>query len=100
MGDGECVALVKKAIPGLPRTVDWKAGRFVKGDFSIPAGALIATLNESGKSTGHAALYKGQDAEKLHVIDQWNVRDPKTGEIMAKGVLGLMKSISTNRANA
>jgi hypothetical protein len=61
-GDGECVALFKKAIPGLGATPTWKEGEKLKGlgDPPMAPGTAIATF-ENGKypnrSTGnHAAI--------------------------------------------
>ena len=74
IGTGECVDLVKAAA-NTPRTPFWRAGRLVQGDGSIRPGTIIATFDETGRYTGHAAIYMGQDQRGLTVIDQWNVRD-------------------------
>jgi hypothetical protein len=48
VGDGECVALVKKAA-GAPPTKDWRQGDKVQGNPDIKAGTLIATFDPDGR---------------------------------------------------
>jgi hypothetical protein len=81
IGDGQCVALVK-LICGCPQTALWKRGALVKGIPILP-GTAIATFappsaehphglyenDTHGRS--HAALYLGQDAVGIRVLDQW-----------------------------
>jgi hypothetical protein len=73
VGTGECVALVQAAT-GAPRTTEWRPGVQVQGNVNIRPGTAIATFDDDGHYTGHAAIYLGQDAHGIHVIDQWNVR--------------------------
>ena len=80
VGSGECVALVEKAT-GAPLARSWSKGKAVKGDLSIPKGTAIATFNAQGRyssmPTGnHAAIYLGQNALGLQVIDQWSGQPP------------------------
>ena len=55
--------------------------RLVKGNMSIRPGTAIATFDRDGHygnhtdGRSHAAIYLGQDAERIHVIEQWNVWD-------------------------
>lgn len=74
VGSHQCVALVQHYAKA-PHTAHWRAGKTVKGDMSIPVGTAIATFVD-GKypnlGTGnHAALYLGQAAGGIIVIDQW-----------------------------
>ena len=67
----ECVALVKEAcgISG-SFTNTAKKGVLVKGT-NVAKGAAIATFNASGHYEGHAAIYLGQTADGILVLDQW-----------------------------
>ncbi len=69
-GDGECVALVREWT-GAPQAATWKRGAKVRGNKTIPIGTAIATFNPAGKYQGHAAIYQGQSATAISVIDQW-----------------------------
>ena len=75
VGDGQCVALVEKAA-NMPRDRLWKRGIIVKGAVIAP-GTIIATFDADGKygnhtnGSSHAAIYLGQNAEGIQVIDQW-----------------------------
>lgn len=74
VGSHQCVALVQHYAKA-PHTAHWRAGKPAKGDMSIPVGTAIATFVD-GKypnlGTGnHAALYLGQAAGGIIVIDQW-----------------------------
>jgi len=59
----------------------WESRELVKGNISIRPGTAIATFDGDGHygnhtdGRSHAAMYLGQDAEGIHVIDQWNVWD-------------------------
>ena len=66
--DGECVSLVKEAT-GAPLTARWKRGARVKGA-KLASGTAIATFGPNGLYSGHAALYLGQNAEGIRVVDQ------------------------------
>lgn len=74
VGSHQCVALVQHYAKA-PHTSLWKVGKAVKGDLSIPSGTAIATfVNGKYPSHGtgnHAALYLGQDAGGIIVVDQW-----------------------------
>ncbi len=52
VGDGECVALVKKATDA-PQTSDWKRGPHVQGKLDIKSGTVIATFDSRGRYDGH-----------------------------------------------
>ena len=86
VGTGECVPLVQKAT-GAPLAGTWTRGILVKGNFDVKIGSAIATFDEHGRyanrQTGnHAAIYMGQDAQGIMVIDQWNNR--RHGMIVGK----------------
>jgi hypothetical protein len=76
-GSGQCVALVRAAIPGLGPTAHWVRGAAVKGNHAIPPGTPIATFSHTGHyanatdGSSHAAIYLGQNDEGVQVLDQW-----------------------------
>lgn len=82
IGDGECVALVRKAT-GAPLAKTWQPGLRVQGNTAIQPGAAIATFDKNGHYVGHAAIYLGQNAGGIQVIDQWN-NYGKNGVIITK----------------
>ncbi|WP_081822236.1 BPSL0067 family protein [Acidocella facilis] len=75
VGDGQCVALVEKAA-NTPHDKAWSRGILVKGAIVAP-GTIIATFDAKGRygnhtdGTSHAAIYLGQNADGIQVIDQW-----------------------------
>ena len=75
-GDGQCVALVKRAAHAAP-TSFWRRGALVKGNTQLQPGTAIATFDPVGRygnytnGTSHAAIYLGQDAQGIRVLDQW-----------------------------
>ena len=76
IGTGQCVALVQ-AWAHAPSTATWHQGIKVKGnDHLIAKGTVIATFVDGhypNHSHGnHAAIYLGQDASGIQVIDQWS----------------------------
>ena len=69
---GQCVSFVTTVCPTLQvNTALWKKGALVKGNADILPGTAIATFNEHGHYSGHAAIYDGQDKDGLNVYDQW-----------------------------
>lgn len=78
VGSGECVPLVQAAT-GAPLIKFWRRGAKVQGNLTIKPGTAIATFESDGRygnkedGTSHAAIYIGQDAKEIFVIDQWNV---------------------------
>lgn len=76
VGNGQCVAYTQKAA-NMPRTVAWKRGALVKGNTAIALGTAIATFDANGRygnhtdGSSHAAIYLGQDASGIQVLDQW-----------------------------
>jgi hypothetical protein len=76
VGNGQCVAYTQKAA-NMPRTVAWKRGELVKGNMTIAPGTAIATFDADGRygnhtdGRSHAAIYLGQDASGIQVLDQW-----------------------------
>ena len=83
VGTHECVALVQHYAKA-PHTSMWKAGKAVKGDFSVIKGTAIATFVNGEyphKAYGnHAALYLSQEAGGIWVIDQWK-GDPNKPQV-------------------
>jgi hypothetical protein len=76
IGDGQCVAFVRNAAAA-PETAKWIKGASVKANIGLKSGTAIATFDDNGKygnhtdGRSHAAIYLGQDAHGLRVIDQW-----------------------------
>jgi RHS repeat-associated protein len=69
---GQCVSLAKKET-GIPATSTWHAGAAVQGNEDIKPGTVIAAMKdgEDWKGGGHVGLYVGQDANGLHMTDQF-----------------------------
>jgi hypothetical protein len=80
VGSGQCVPLVQAAT-GAPRDSTWAKGTLVKGPTDLAKGTAIATFDANGTygnhtdGSSHAAIYIGQDATGIHVIDQWSHTD-------------------------
>ena len=76
VGTGQCVALVERSA-NMPVTRVWSKGRSIQGRSDITPGTIIATFDPNGKygnhldGSSHAAIYMGQDAGGIQVIDQW-----------------------------
>ncbi|WP_039055374.1 BPSL0067 family protein [Enterobacter sp. Bisph1] len=76
VGSGQCVAFTQKAA-NMPLTVAWRRGTLVKGNTSILPGTAIATFDSDGRygnhtdGRSHVAIYLGQDANGIQVLDQW-----------------------------
>jgi hypothetical protein len=69
---GQCVSFVTTVCPTLPvATVQWEKGKLVKRNKDILPGTAIATFNENGRYSGHAAIYDGQSDAGIKVVDQW-----------------------------
>ncbi len=70
------MALVEQAAHA-PADRFWHRGELVKGNPSLPIGTVIATFDPGGTygnhtdHTSHAAIYLGQDAFGIMVMDQW-----------------------------
>ena len=79
VGSGQCVALVQAAT-NAPHTSLWTEGPAVWGNTNIPVGTAIATFIDgkypSKPHGNHAAIYMGQDATGIQVIDQWLGQKP------------------------
>lgn len=79
VGSGECVPLVQRAT-GAPSTTEWRRGEPVQGNPTLAPGTAIATFDSNGRygnhtnGSSHAAIYLGQDADGIRVIDQWTKR--------------------------
>jgi len=76
-GSGQCVALVHAVAPSIGSTHTWVRGAPVKGNAGIQPGTPIATFGSSGRyenatdGRSHAAIYLGQNAQGIQVMDQW-----------------------------
>lgn len=75
VGSGQCVAYVQvAAMTGQTRA--WTRGELVRGA-KLAIGTAIATFDDNGKyisdtnGLSHAAIYMGQDAQGIQVLDQW-----------------------------
>jgi hypothetical protein len=69
---GQCVSFVTTVCPTIPvATIAWKKGLQVKGAQTILPGTAIATFDNDGKYSGHAAIYESQTAIGINVVDQW-----------------------------
>ena len=75
IGDGRGVAFARTAA-GMPGTGAWKRGARVRGAALAP-GTAIATFDKNGRYANspnrksHAAIYLGQSATGIRVLDQW-----------------------------
>ena len=74
VGDGNCVAYVKKAA-NCPVTSLWRSGTKAGGS-KLSRGTAVATFQNGvyGNHTdgrSHAAIYISQDSTGLRVLDQW-----------------------------
>ena len=77
VGSGQCVALVQASQPSVGRTAGWSRGAAVMGNAALAPGTPIATFSTAGRYTNatdgssHAAIYLGQTAQGMQVLDQW-----------------------------
>lgn len=78
-GNGECVELIKKYVPGLQGRAasTWRGGEFVlEAGSRIQKGTAIATFDKHGRylnlrSGNHAALVLRVLSSGIWVVDQW-----------------------------
>ncbi len=60
-----------------PHTSAWRRGGLVKGNSLLRSGTAIATFDNDGRygnyvdGRSHAAIYLGQGADGIYVLDQW-----------------------------
>jgi len=77
VGSGQCVALVQASQPSVGRTAGWSRGAPVMGNAALAPGTPIATFSAAGRyanatdGSSHAAIYLGQTAQGMQVLDQW-----------------------------
>lgn len=77
--NAECVEFIKQTL-NAPQTKLWKEGRKVTKDGpALPAGTAIATFvngeyPQIGSTGKHAAIYLGQNAVGIQVLDQWRAQ--------------------------
>lgn len=61
----------------MPHTGVWRQGDLVQGKIGIPIGSAIATFDKNKShankvdGTSHVAIYLGQTAVGIQVVDQW-----------------------------
>jgi hypothetical protein len=67
---GECVGFVKACIKNSRLASSWRPGAKVRGNHNIAAGTAIATFPNKGHYNGHTAIYMGQNADGIVVVDQ------------------------------
>lgn len=78
VGSGQCVALVQAADANVGLTRTWAQGAQVQGDTELRPGTAIATFDSTGRyanamdGSSHAAIYLGQNAQGIQVMDQWS----------------------------
>lgn len=90
VGSGQCVAFVQ-AVTQAGMTRNWKRGELVMGA-TLPVGTAIATFNEDGHyandalGRSHAAIYLGQTAAGIRVLDQWLDRGKQPDGTVKVGV--------------
>ena len=69
---GQCVSFVTAVCPTIPvNTLAWRKGARVRGTTGIKPGTAIATFDDDGKYSGHAAIYDSQTLTGINVVDQW-----------------------------
>jgi hypothetical protein len=75
-GNSECVEFIRQTLSA-PATRFWNEGdKIKKGDLTPVPGTAIATFvngkyPQDGSSGMHAAIYLGQNANGVEVLDQW-----------------------------
>ncbi|HZV66120.1 MAG TPA: BPSL0067 family protein [Telluria sp.] len=75
VGSGQCVAFVQAAVQ-VGHTSTWGRGARVQG-LVLPIGTAIATFGDNKRyendthGSSHAAIYLGQTAIGIQVLDQW-----------------------------
>lgn len=75
VGNGQCVAFARAAAL-LPHTSVWSRSEWVP-DATLVVGTAIATFDPAGRyindtnGRSHAAIYIGQTASGIIVLDQW-----------------------------
>jgi len=78
-GNTECVEFLRQALKA-PPTVQWQEGKKItQGDTAVAAGTPIATFvngkyPQTGSTGMHAAIYLGQNAVGIQVLDQWRAQ--------------------------
>lgn len=85
VGTHQCVALVQK-YAGAPTTAHWRQGAAVSGNTTLAPGTAIATFAKgrypNNSHGNHAALYVGQGANGIYIVDQWKA--PKKTKISVR----------------
>ena len=101
VGSGQCVPLVQQAT-GAPLTRAWRPGPPVKGSTDLAPGTAIATFDVDGRysnhvnHTSHDAIYLGQDAQGIQVLDQW-VRPDHTKRLATRRTIYWQNSNPTTK---
>lgn len=79
VGNGECVALVRRAA-GAPLSSSWRAGEPVESG-AVPVGTAVATIDPDGHygnhtdGTSHAAIVTEWTPLGFWGLEQYNIRD-------------------------
>lgn len=76
-GDQSCAELIKVEFrqEDVPRTINMTEGRPIARGSTVAPGTVIATFVEGRypqQGSRHLALYVGQDASYMYVVDQWD----------------------------
>lgn len=76
VGNGQCVALARAMQPEIGPTAGWSEGAAVQGNTALTPGTVIATFTNgryanATDGSSHAAVYLGQNADGMQVLDQW-----------------------------
>lgn len=82
-GNTECVEFIKQTLDA-PATTAWRQGQRIirlppHAPDPVARGTAIGTFvngryPQTGNSGMHAAIYLGQDAQGIHVLDQWRAQ--------------------------
>ena len=90
-GNAECVEFIKQTLDA-PRTVQWREGTKIAEAadgkaVAIAPGTAIATFVQGrypqiGNTGMHAAIYLGQTAQGIQVLDQWRAQ----GRVMPRTI--------------
>jgi hypothetical protein len=79
LGHTECVTFLQSVLHA-PHTSLWREGDKIEKGKTYPAGTPIATFENGhyAHHDRHAAIYVGQNAAGILVLDQWNAKGKVT----------------------
>ena len=83
---GQCAQLAQALRPDIGVVVHWTRGAQVKGNLSLVPGTVIAIFDSNGRYLGqkhhshaggvaHTALYVGQNARGIRIVNQYANKD-------------------------